>query len=153
MNTTAITAENPPAALAAADQTTLLSAPAATPTLAIIEFDCDGDGFIARHPQLNVTAKGTTIHDALNVLGKAVESHMREIQTAARAQKERDADLLTIKEASEWATTHTGKTVTTSNVSYLIQYGRVKKIGENGATQISKANRTQTIYFIQQSEK
>ncbi|GHV27085.1 hypothetical protein FACS1894176_08620 [Bacteroidia bacterium] len=37
-------------------------------------------------------------------------------------------ELLTIKEASEWATNHTGKSVTTSNISYLIQYGRIKKI-------------------------
>jgi site-specific DNA-methyltransferase (adenine-specific)/site-specific DNA-methyltransferase (cytosine-N4-specific) len=34
-------------------------------------------------------------------------------------------ELLTIKEASEWATSHTGKSVTTSNISYLIQYGRI----------------------------
>jgi len=47
-------------------------------------------------------------------------------------------ELLTIKEASEWATKHIGKTVTTSNISYLIQYGRIKKIGENGGTQVSK---------------
>jgi len=45
--------------------------------------------------------------------------------------------LLTIKEASEWATKHTRKVVTTSNISYLIQYGRIKKIGENGSTQVS----------------
>ena len=31
-----------------------------------------------------------------------------------------------------------GKTVTTSNISYLIQYGRIKKIGDNGTTQISQ---------------
>ena len=48
---------------------------------------------------------------------------------------ERDK-LLTIKEASEWATKYMGKTVTTSNISYLIQYGRVKKIGDNGMTQV-----------------
>lgn len=47
-------------------------------------------------------------------------------------------ELLSIKEASNWATTHTGKTVTTSNISYLIQYGRIKKIGDNGSTQVSK---------------
>ncbi|NUM32761.1 MAG: hypothetical protein HUU47_10635 [Bacteroidetes bacterium] len=47
-------------------------------------------------------------------------------------------ELLTIKEASEWATKHTGKTVTTANISYLIQYGRIKKIGDNGSTQVSK---------------
>jgi len=50
---------------------------------------------------------------------------------------ERD-NLLTIKEASEWATKHLGKTVTTSNISYLIQYGRIRKIGNNVTTLISK---------------
>lgn len=52
-------------------------------------------------------------------------------------QKE-NSDLLSIKEAAEWATQHLGKNVTTSNISYLIQYGRIKKLGENGNTQISK---------------
>ena len=47
-------------------------------------------------------------------------------------------NLLTIKEASEWATKHLGKTVTTSNISYLIQYGRIKKIRSNGTPQVSK---------------
>lgn len=47
-------------------------------------------------------------------------------------------ELLSIKEASDWATEHLGKTVTTSNISYLIQYGRIKKISGNGTTQISK---------------
>lgn len=47
-------------------------------------------------------------------------------------------ELLSIKEASNWATTHTGKAVTTSNISYLIQYGRIKKIDNNGTTQVSK---------------
>ncbi|MBF0556996.1 MAG: site-specific DNA-methyltransferase [Nitrospirae bacterium] len=47
-------------------------------------------------------------------------------------------ELVTIKEASEWATQHLGKTVTTSNISYLIQYGLIKKLGGNGSTQVSK---------------
>lgn len=47
-------------------------------------------------------------------------------------------ELLSIKEASDWATEYLGKAVTTSNISYLIQYGRIKKIGSNGITQISK---------------
>jgi len=47
-------------------------------------------------------------------------------------------ELLSIKEASNWATEYLGKTVTTSNISYLIQYGRIKKIGSNCTTQISK---------------
>ena len=51
-------------------------------------------------------------------------------------------DLLTIKEASKWATEYLGKTVTTSNISYLIQYGRIKKIGSNGMTQVSRQELT-----------
>lgn len=47
-------------------------------------------------------------------------------------------ELLGIKEASDWATQYLGKIVTPSNISYLIQYGRIKKIGDNGMTQISK---------------
>src|SRR3989304_642227 len=50
----------------------------------------------------------------------------------------RTDQLLTIKEASECATKHLGKTVTTSNISYLIQYGRIRKIGENGMAQVSQ---------------
>jgi hypothetical protein len=46
-------------------------------------------------------------------------------------------DLLNIKEAADWASNHIGKNVTPSNISYLIQYGRVRKIGENGSTQIA----------------
>ena len=48
------------------------------------------------------------------------------------------AELLTIKEASKWATNYLKKRVTTSNISYLIQYGRIKKIGNNGSTQVLK---------------
>ncbi|MBU1089307.1 site-specific DNA-methyltransferase, partial [Patescibacteria group bacterium] len=47
-------------------------------------------------------------------------------------------DLLTIPQASEFATQFLKKLVTTSNISYLIQYGRVKKFGHNGSTQICK---------------
>lgn len=45
---------------------------------------------------------------------------------------------LTIKQASEWASKYLNKNVTTSNISYLIQYGRIKKIGNNGSTFIDK---------------
>jgi SAM-dependent methyltransferase len=47
-------------------------------------------------------------------------------------------DLMTIKQASIWATNHLNKQVTPSNISYLIQYGRIKKNGENGSTLVSK---------------
>jgi DNA modification methylase len=47
-------------------------------------------------------------------------------------------ELLSIKEASQWATEYLDKNITPSNISYLIQYGRVKKIGDNGCTQVLK---------------
>lgn len=47
-------------------------------------------------------------------------------------------NLLTISEASKWASEYLGKNVTNSNITYLINYGRIKKIGENGSTQIDK---------------
>lgn len=50
-----------------------------------------------------------------------------------------EKDLLSIKEASEWATKYLSKTVTTSNISYLIQYGRIRKIADNVATKVSKS--------------
>ena len=46
-------------------------------------------------------------------------------------------NLLTIKEASIWASKYLNKPVTTSNISYLIQYGRIKKIGKNRSTFIN----------------
>ncbi|MDR3236488.1 MAG: site-specific DNA-methyltransferase [Prevotellaceae bacterium] len=46
------------------------------------------------------------------------------------------SELLNIKEASAWATQYLGKNVTTSNIAYLIKDGRVRKIGENGSTQV-----------------
>jgi len=49
-----------------------------------------------------------------------------------------EKDLYTIKEASEWATDYLKKSVTTSNISYLIQYGRIKGIQNNGTTLVSK---------------
>ena len=44
--------------------------------------------------------------------------------------------LFSVLEASQWATNYIGKNVTTSNIAYLIQYGLVRKICENGSTQI-----------------
>ena len=42
------------------------------------------------------------------------------------------SEYLSISEASIWASDYLEKNVTTSNISYLIQYGRITKIGENG---------------------
>lgn len=46
--------------------------------------------------------------------------------------------LLTIKQASVWATDYLGKNVTPSNIAYLVNYGRISKIGENGSVLVSQ---------------
>ncbi|HRS54027.1 MAG TPA: site-specific DNA-methyltransferase, partial [Bacteroidales bacterium] len=48
------------------------------------------------------------------------------------------SEVLSIKEASKWASEYLHKNVTTSNISYLIQYGRIKKFGDNGSIQVLK---------------
>ncbi len=58
--------------------------------------------------------------------------------TDAKTKMDNTPELLTIKQASEWASDYLKKNVTTSNISYLIQYGRIKKNGSNGDTLISK---------------
>jgi len=45
--------------------------------------------------------------------------------------------LLTINEATKWAAKFLNKQVSTSNISYLIQYGRIRKFGENGEVLIN----------------
>ncbi len=45
--------------------------------------------------------------------------------------------LLTLREACEWASSFLGRNISESNISYLVQYGKVKKYGENGSTQIN----------------
>lgn len=47
-------------------------------------------------------------------------------------------ELLTIKQAAEFASEHISKNVTVANITYLINYGRVPKVGENGTTFIVK---------------
>ena len=49
-----------------------------------------------------------------------------------------ELELMDIKQASEWASRYLGKNVTTSNIAYLLQYGRIKKIGDNGNTVVDK---------------
>lgn len=44
----------------------------------------------------------------------------------------------TVQEASEWASEYLNKEITPSNISYLIQYGRIKKIKKQNGTLVSK---------------
>lgn len=51
---------------------------------------------------------------------------------------ENTSGLLTIKQASEWASEYLRRNVTPSNISYLVQYGRIKKFADNGNTLVSQ---------------
>ncbi len=45
-------------------------------------------------------------------------------------------NLLSIKEASKWVTDHYGKKTVPSQISYLMQYGHLRKIGNNSNTKV-----------------
>ena len=47
-------------------------------------------------------------------------------------------EYFTLQQASQWATQYMGKNVTSSNISYLVQYGKVKRYENDGVTQIDK---------------
>ncbi|MCH9007997.1 site-specific DNA-methyltransferase [candidate division KSB1 bacterium] len=55
-----------------------------------------------------------------------------------KTSSEHQKNLLTIKDASLWASQYLNKEVTESNISYLIQYGAVRKVPQNGAVLIKK---------------
>ncbi len=59
---------------------------------------------------------------------------MNQLNLIKKTQK----DLLSIKEASEWASEYLKRKVTISNISYLVQYGRIKKYGSNGNSLVRK---------------
>ena len=47
-------------------------------------------------------------------------------------------DYLTLKEASDWASHYLKRDVTTSNIAYLVNYGKINKHGDNGTVLVSK---------------
>ncbi len=47
-------------------------------------------------------------------------------------------ELLTIKKASTWASEYLNKNVTPSNISYLLQYGKIKKYEKQGKVVVNK---------------
>ncbi len=51
---------------------------------------------------------------------------------------ESETRLLSLRDASRWATTYIRRDVSISNISYLIQYGRIKRYVEQGMTLIDK---------------
>ncbi|KJR43473.1 DNA methylase N-4/N-6 domain-containing protein [Candidatus Magnetoovum chiemensis] len=48
-----------------------------------------------------------------------------------------DTELISLKQASLWASQYLNRNVTASNISYLLQYGRIRKYGENGTPLIN----------------
>ena len=66
-------------------------------------------------------------------------------------------EMLTIKQASKWASEFLNRKITKTNISYLVQYGRVKKNGENGNLYVAKKdlenyynsyNEKKEIYYV-----
>lgn len=51
---------------------------------------------------------------------------------------EKGDNLISLRQASEWASSYLNRKVTLSNVSYLLQYGRITKYNENGNPLIDK---------------
>lgn len=49
-------------------------------------------------------------------------------------------ELLNIKQAAEWASDFTGKNVTSSNISYLVQYGKIPKFEDDSFTKVRMAD-------------
>ncbi|GAB1232196.1 DNA methyltransferase [Ferrigenium sp. UT4] len=51
-----------------------------------------------------------------------------------------ELDLLDLPQASKWASSLLNKQVTPANIAYLVQYGKIQKLGDNGSTLVSKAD-------------
>lgn len=51
-----------------------------------------------------------------------------------KTSEKNDASLVGLKEASVWATQYNNRPVSLSNISYLLQYGKINKYSLNGFT-------------------
>ena len=60
--------------------------------------------------------------------------------------------LLTLKQASEWASKHANKNVTPANITYLIQYGRIESVVDNGLTMVPMQS-LEAYYSLDRREK
>jgi hypothetical protein len=63
-----------------------------------------------------------------------------------------DDKIVSLKEASIWASEYLGRKITTSNIYYLVQYGRIKNYGGNGEILIS-LKELKTYYDLFSREK
>lgn len=51
-----------------------------------------------------------------------------------------DPEVLTTRQASIWASERTGRKVTTSNIAYLVNYGRIPKVDRDGTVMVRVAD-------------
>ena len=63
------------------------------------------------------------------------------------------SSLLTIKEASQFATNYIHKNITPSNITYLINYGRINKLTKNGNTLINKGELIKYYQFYKKDKE
>ena len=56
--------------------------------------------------------------------------------------KDDSLELMTLEEASIWASCYLDKKVTKSNIAYLVQYGKITKYGKAGSPAVSKCDLT-----------
>ena len=69
-------------------------------------------------------------------------SHLGNERRVPSPSRQERQDLLTVPAASRWASKHLRKNVTPSNIAYLIQYGRIRKLECGGTTVVSKRELT-----------
>ena len=62
---------------------------------------------------------------------------MLKTETQKRQIGAQERQNLNVKEASQWASDWLGRDVTPSNISYLINYGRIGKVANNNGKQES----------------
>lgn len=68
-----------------------------------------------------------------------IDSHNDSIVVPHEEPNDNSFDgFFTIKEAAKWATEHLKRNVSNANISYLINYGKVKKYSRNGSVVIMK---------------
>ncbi len=77
------------------------------------------------------------VHEADSVYGGKLEAGIQ-TTTQRTSSGEQVPELMTIRQASEWATEYLGKKVTPSNISYLIQYGRIRKRGGSDGAMVDR---------------
>lgn len=67
--------------------------------------------------------------------------------------KHGEKEFFNLQEASRWASDFLSRKVTVSNISYLIQYGRIKKYKDNGNSLVDKNELKSYYYLINKKEQ